>query len=216
MPNRPAACAVHKNAGSVQEEKVKTTKALTFTLLAFSFAPIAVAADSCLPQFSFCPAMEGLAGSFADCTQAPCEWKEGMATMSCKCRVKSNVAAVTTGGPTGGCKPGTKDNLQSRYSLVASMGVCTSATNHWGFCLDIKCGPGVNGFSKCECTVLTSSGYSSNQYVIVGGNPGSCASNLYFSSATPSQVLAATAFLRCQQPNNAEVVDPTITWVAKP
>jgi hypothetical protein len=61
--------------------------------------------------------------------------------------------------------------------------------------------------------LVTFSGYSSNQYVIVGGNPGTCASD-YF-SATPSQVFAATAFLRRKQPNS-KVVDPTIAWVATP
>jgi hypothetical protein len=131
--------------------------------------------------------------------------------MSCSCRVKSNVAATTSGA----CKPGTNEALQSRYSLVDSMGVCTSTTNRWGFCLDIKCGPDIKGFTKCECTTVTSSGYSSNQYVIVGGNPGSCASNRYYSSATPSQVLDATAFLRCKQ-TSAKVVDPTIAWVITP
>jgi hypothetical protein len=190
---------------------MKATMFLKFTLLAFSFTSCAVADDSCSSQFAFCPAMEGLAGSFADCTQAPCEWKEGTSTMSCSCRVKSNVASTTSGV----CKPGTNETLQSRYSLVDSMGVCTSATNRWGFCLDIKCGPGVNGLTKCDCTTVTSSGFSSSQYVIVGGNPGSCVSNLYYSSATPSQVFAATAFLRCQQPKT-KVVDPTIAWVATP
>jgi hypothetical protein len=193
----------------VQEETMKATTLLTFTLLALSFASIAAAADSCSPQFTFCPAKEGLAGSFADCTQAPCVWKDGMSTMRCSCRVKSNVASTTSGA----CKPGTKEALQSRYSLVDSMGVCTSATFHWGFCLDIKCSPDVNGMTQCDCTTVTSSEYSSNQYVIVGGNPGTCATN--YSSATPSQVLAATAFLRCKQPNT-KVVDPTITWVATP
>jgi hypothetical protein len=146
---------------------MKATMLLTFTLLAFSFVPTAVAADSCSPQFAFCPAREGLAGSFADCTQAPCEWKEGKSTMSCSCHVKSNVASTTSGV----CKPGTKEALQSRYSLVDGMGVCTSATNRWGFCLDIKCGPGANGLTRCECTTVTSAEYSSKQYVIVGGTP---------------------------------------------
>jgi hypothetical protein len=180
-----------------------------FILLAFPFAPVAAAADECSPQFTFCPPKEGLAGSFADCTQAPCEWKEGASTMSCSCRVKSNVASTTSGA----CQPGTKEALQSRYSLVDNMGVCTSGTNRWGFCLDIKCGPGVEGVTRCDCTTVTSSQYSSNQYVIVGGSPATCARD--YSSATPSQVLAATAFLRCKQPN-AKVVDPTIVWVDTP
>jgi hypothetical protein len=187
---------------------MKTTMLLAFTLLAFGFAPSAVAAHSCSPQFAFCSAMEGLAGSFADCTQAPCEWNGKTSTMSCSCRVKSNVASTTSAV----CKPGTNKALQSRYSLVASMGVCTSATSHWGFCLDIKCGPGVKGLVKCECTTVTSSKYSSDQYVIVGGSPDACASN--YSSATPSQVFAATAFLRCKQPDTK--LDPTIVWVATP
>jgi quercetin dioxygenase-like cupin family protein len=170
-----------------------------------------VAADTCSPQFSFCPAQEGLAGSFADCTEAPCEWKKGKSTMSCSCRVKSNVASTTSGA----CRPGTSESLQSRYSLVDTLGLCTSATNRWGFCLDIKCSPAVHGRTRCECTTVTSTAYLSNQYVIVGAGPGACASNRYSSSATPSQVLDATAFLRCRQPE-AKVVDPTITWVAKP
>jgi len=182
---------------------------LILILLAFSFSTSAVASDSCSSQFAFCSAEEGLAGSFADCTQAPCEWKKGMSTMSCSCRVKSNVASVTSGV----CQPGTKESLQSRYSLVDQMGVCTSPANRWGFCLDIKCGPGVNGTAKCDCLTVTSSEYSSNQYVIVGGSPRTCTS--YYSSATPSQVFAATAFLRCKQPNK-KVIDPTITWVATP
>lgn len=188
---------------------MKVAMFLTCSLLALSFVPCASAADSCSPQFTFCPAMEGLAGSFADCTQAPCEWKEGGSTMSCACRVKSNVPSTTSGT----CQPGTKDALQSRYSLVESMGVCTSATNRWGFCLDIKCSPGVDGGTKCECTTVTSSAYSSNQYVIVGGNPATC--SVYYSSATPGQVLAATAFLRCKQPG-AVVMDPTIVWLTTP
>jgi hypothetical protein len=188
---------------------MKTTVLLTFALLTLSFASIAVAEESCSPQFNFCPAQEGLAGSFADCTQAPCVWKEGVSTMSCSCRVKKNVASTTSGA----CRSGTKDALQSRYSLVDSLGVCTSATKRWGFCLDIKCSPGVKGVTKCDCTTVTSAAYSSNQYVIVGGNPGTCATD--YSSATPSQMLDATAFLRCKQPK-AKVVDPTITWVAKP
>ncbi|HTG32493.1 MAG TPA: hypothetical protein VLB76_06140 [Thermoanaerobaculia bacterium] len=190
---------------------MKATMPLAFSLLAFSFVPIAVAADSCSPQFAFCPAMGGIAGSFADCTQARCEWKEGMSKMSCSCRVKSNVASTTSEV----CKPGTNEALQSRYSLVDSMGVCPSATNRWGFCLDIKCGPGVNGLVKCDCTTVTSPAYLSDQYIIVGGNPGSCSSDRYYSSATLSQVFAATAFLRCKQPH-AKVVDPKIAWVAAP
>jgi hypothetical protein len=190
---------------------LKTTLLLTLTLLAFSCIPGACATDSCSPQFAFCPPQDGLAGSFADCTQAPCEWKEGSSTMSCACRVKSNAASVTSGV----CKPGTSESLQSRYSLVDSMGLCTSATNRWGFCLDIKCSPGVNGVTRCDCTTVTSPEYSSNQYVIVGGNPGTCAPNVYYSSATPSQVFSATAYLRCRQPNTT-VVDPTIIWLANP
>ncbi|HWM90252.1 MAG TPA: hypothetical protein VN493_05750 [Thermoanaerobaculia bacterium] len=186
---------------------MKATMLFTFTLLALSF--VSAADDSCSSQFTFCPPQEGLAGSFADCTQAPCEWKEGASTMSCTCRVKSNVASTTSGK----CRLGTDKALQSRYSLVDSMGVCTSATNRWGFCLDIKCSPGVDGVTKCDCTMVTSKEYLSNQYVIVGGNPGTCATN--YSSATPSQVLAATAFLRCKQPNT-KVVDPTIVWVDTP
>lgn len=189
---------------------MKATMLVMFTLLAFGFVPSAVAADSCSPQFAFCPAMEGLAGSFADCTQAPCEWNGTKSTMRCSCRVKSNAASTTSGV----CRPGTKEALQSRYSLVDKMGVCTGSTRHWGFCLDIKCGPGVDGWTKCDCTVATSKEYSSNQYVIVGGNPGTCASN--YSSATPSQVFAATAFLRCKQQPGTTVVDPTIVWVATP
>lgn len=194
---------------------MKTTMLLTVTLLAFGFVPTAVAADNCFPHFAFCPAAEGLAGTFADCTKAPCTWKEGASTMSCKCLAKSNAASTTQAPPLGeGCKAGTSSNLQSRYSLVDSMGVCTSATNRWGFCLDIKCGPAdSSGYSYCDCTAVTSSGYSSNQYVIVKGNSGFCAANQYYSSATPSQVFAATAFLRCKQPNTG-VVDPTIVWVA--
>src|SRR5690606_23297600 len=134
-------------------------------------------------QFSYCPAMEGLAGSFADCTEAQCTWKEGASTMSCTCRVKSNVASTTSGD----CKPGTNDALQSRYSLIDGMGVCTSATNKWGWCLDITCGPAVGGSTQCECTTVDSSQSSSTQYVIVGGDPGDCAANVYYSSATPSQ-----------------------------
>ncbi len=188
---------------------MKPTVLLTFMLLALGLVTGAASAATCSSQFAFCPAKEGLTGSFADCTQAPCEWKEGMSTMSCSCRVKSNVASVTSGA----CQPGAKESLQSRYSLVESMGVCTSSTSRWGFCLDIKCGPDVNGTTKCDCLTVTSAQYSSNQYVIVGGNPGTCAS--YYSSATPSQVFAATAFLRCKQPNS-KVVDPTIAWVATP
>ena len=187
------------------------TRLLTLTLLGLSFASIAFAADGCSSQFAFCPAREGLDGSFADCTQAPCEWKEGAATMTCSCRVKSNVASVTSGT----CQKGTSKGLQSRYSLVEEMGVCTSATNRWGFCLDILCGPGINGLTRCDCTTVTSSKYSSKQYVIVGGSPGSCASNRYYSSATPSQVFDATAALRCQQPH-AVVVDPPIVWLTTP
>jgi hypothetical protein len=188
---------------------MKSTLLLTLTLLTLSSVSSAIAADSCSPQFNFCPAQEGLAGSFADCTQAPCEWKEGMSTMSCTCRVKSNVASTTSGS----CQPGTKEALQSRYSLIESMGVCTSATKRWGFCLDIKCSPGIDGWTRCDCTTVTSSEYASDQYVIVGGNPGTCAVD--YSSATPSQVLAATAFLRCKQPD-AKVVDPKIVWLATP
>lgn len=190
---------------------MKAAGFLTFTLLAFSFVPVAGAADSCSSQFAFCSAREGLAGSFADCTQAPCEWKEGASIMNCSCRVKSNVASTTSGD----CKPGTAEALQSRYSLVDSMGVCTSATNLWAFCLDIKCGPGVKGLTQCECTTVISSGYSASQYIIVGGKPGDCASNRYFSSATLSQVLDATAFLRCKQPDTP-VVDPAVVWVSTP
>lgn len=189
---------------------MKTTVLLAITLLASAFASVA-AAESSSPQFSFCPAMEGLAGSFADCTQAPCEWREGMSTMRCYCRVKSNVASTTSGT----CRPGTSEALQSRYSLVESMGVCTSAANRWGFCLDIKCTPGVDGQTQCDCLTVTSSAYSSNQYVIVGSGTGACASTEFYSSATPSQVLHATAFLRCKQPGT-KVVDPTIAWVATP
>jgi hypothetical protein len=188
---------------------MKTALFFTFTLLGLSFVSIAATTDSCSSQFTFCPAQEGLAGSFADCTQAPCEWKEGKSTMSCACRVKSNVASTTSGA----CQPGSKEALQSRYSLVDSMGVCTSATKRWGFCLDIKCSPGVDGWTKCDCTTVTSSEYASNQYIIVGGNPGTCAVD--YSSATPGQVYAATAFLRCKQPDT-KVMDPTITWMATP
>ena len=172
-------------------------------------AASAVTSDSCSSQFTFCPAMEGLAGSFADCTRAPCVWKEGQSTMSCACRVKSNVASTTSGA----CQPGTKEALQSRYSLVESMGVCTGATNRWAFCLDIKCSPGVDGRTICECTTVNSAEYSSSQYVIVGGSPETC--SVDYSSATPGQVFAATAFLRCKQPH-ALVMDPTIVWVATP
>jgi hypothetical protein len=190
---------------------MKTTVLLTFTLFAFSFVHRATAADSCSTQFALCPAAEGLAGSFADCTQAPCEWKKGASTMTCSCRVKSNVASTTSGS----CKPGTKEALQSRYSLVDSMGVCTSSTNRWGFCLDIKCGPGVNGLTQCKCTTVTSPEYLSKQYILVNRPPGACAPSQYYSSATLSQVFAATAFLRCKQPN-AKVGDPRISWVATP
>lgn len=187
---------------------MKAALVCTFMLLTLSTAPIS-AADQCSPQFHFCPAEEGLAGSFADCTQAPCDWKKGKSTMSCACRVKSNVASTTSGA----CRPGTKDALQSRYSLVESMGVCTSSTMRWGFCLDITCSPGIDGWTICECKTVTSSDFSSKQYVIVGGSPETCAVD--YSSATPGQVLAATEFLRCKQPDK-RVEDPTIIWVAKP
>jgi hypothetical protein len=187
---------------------MKAATLLMFALLAFGFVSIAGAADSCSTQFSFCPAKEGVEGSFADCTQAPCEWKEGSSTMSCFCRVKSNAASTTSGS----CMPGTKEALQSRYSLVDSMGVCTSSTNRWAFCLDIKCGPGVDGMTRCECTTVTSSEYSSNQYIIVGGNPDTC--KRPYSSATLSQVFAATSFLCCKQPDK-KVVDPAIAWVVE-
>lgn len=196
------------NLGFGRRGYMRFTVPLTLILLVFGFVTSAAAADSCSSQFVFCPAADGLAGSFADCTQAPCE-QVGMSTMSCSCRVKSNVASVTSGV----CQPGTKDSFQSRYSLVDTMGVCTSSTRRWGFCLDVKCGPEVNGTTKCTCLTVTSSEYSSNQYVIVGGNPGTCSTS--YSSATPSQVLAATAFLRCRQPDK-RVVDPTIVWVASP
>jgi hypothetical protein len=188
---------------------MKTTMLLTFTLFAFSSVSVAATTGSCSTQFNLCPAQEGLAGSFADCTQAPCEWKEGQSTMSCACRVKSNVASTTSGA----CQAGTKDALQSRYSLVESLGVCTGATKRWGFCLDIKCGPGIDGLTRCDCTTVTSSEYASDQYIIVGGNPGTCATD--YSSATPSQVFAATAFLRCKQPDK-KVMDPTIIWLTRP
>lgn len=192
---------------------MKASMRLTFTLVTFAFVAVAIVAtaDDCLPGFTFCPAKEGLKGSFADCTQATCDYQEGAPTMTCTCVVRSNVASSTSRD----CKAGTEKALQSRYPNVSALGVCTSTTNPWGFCLDVKCDPGVDGKTKCVCTTVTSPDYGSSQYVIVGGSSESCASDVHVSSATPGQTFSATGFLRCKQPD-VEVVDPKITWVSSP
>lgn len=152
-----------------------------------------------------CPAMPGTAGTFADCTKAKCSWDGQSKLMDCPCVVKDDVASVTSGE----CMDGTDRVLQSRYPGVASMGICTSATNYWADCLGVQCGPDHDGGTRCACRVTTSKDMPPGQYVIVGvskdGAPAACASDVYYSSAAPGQVFAASSVLGSGT--------PAISWV---
>jgi hypothetical protein len=186
---------------------MKVTTFMAFLLLASGYISVAAAADTCAPQFHYCEGKLPPAGQFADCTRAKCEWDNVSSKMKCTCDVVSNVPSTTSGE----CKEPTEplQRLQSRYSLVDTMGVCTGATHRWGWCLDIMCDNNFNT-ATCWCDTAKSETYDSKQYVIVGGTPGDC--QAHYSSATVSQVLDATAFLRCKQPHR-KIMDPQILWV---
>lgn len=159
-----------------------------------------------LSELRLCPAEPGIGGTFADCTRAKCRWDGETRDMTCTCVVLENTTAVTTGG----CRPGTERSLESRYPGVAAIGVCTSATNFWGDCLGVPCGPDADGVTECACRVTTSQNDPpANQYVIVGtgaeGAAEACSSGVYASSATPSGVFQASSVLGSGS--------PAISWV---
>jgi len=179
---------------------VKTLAMALVLLVLLIFAPATGFAGN--DNFKLCPAEVGTAGKFADCTEAQCKWNRKSTDMKCRCTVREDVSSLTAASI--GCQQGSDSALQSRYPGVQQMGVCESATNQWGNCLGVTCGPDDAGETHCLCPATTSEAQSETSYVVVGvsadGAAAACAPDAYYSSATPSSVFSASAHLGSGKP----------------